>query len=130
MQYVFSVQKQHAIMIQQWKTVFDKHKGKSSTWAQFLKEYTKYEAGQHDAPQECPGAQLLYNRAQGGKEASAAGSDAFAPKELKALPPEAWAQRRKVMQLMMILKCYPKSYYTVYTPAIPKKGRGTQPLDH
>ena len=95
-----------------------------------LKEYGKYETGQHDAPQECPGAQLLYNRAQGGKEASAAGSDGFAPKELKALPFQAWEHRRQVMQLMMKLRRYPKAYYTVYTPAIPKKGRGVQPLDH
>ena len=84
----------------------------------------------HDAPQECPDAELLYKRAQQCKESSAAGSDGFAPKELKALPPEAWQYRRQVMQLMVTLKRYPKAYYTVYTPAIPKKGKGVQPLDH
>ena len=34
------------------------------------------------------------------------------------------------MQLMMKLQRYPQAYYTVYTPAIPKKGKGVQPLDH
>ena len=67
LQYVFSVHKQHEIMIRHWKTVFDKHAGKASTWDLFLKEHGKYEAGQHDAPQECPGAHLLFKRARGGK---------------------------------------------------------------
>ena len=61
---------------------------------------------------------------------SSAGSDGWAPVELKALPLQAWEMRYKVALLIRKVGQYPESYYTVNTPAIAKKGQGNRPLDH
>ena len=75
-------------------------------------------------------AQELYNRAQRTKSDTAAGSDAWKPVELKALPQAAWEARATIFQLSSELARYPSSYYEVTTVALPKKDKGTQPLDH
>ena len=99
-EYIFSTEEQHRVMIKAWKEVFDKHKGKEDSWPEFVKKYRKYEKGLHDAPQDCPPAELLYARAQKASNESSAGSDGFAPRETKALPLAAWTSRRQVVQLM------------------------------
>ena len=116
-------------MIKAWKAVFDKHQGKEDTWTEFIQKYGQYEQGLHDAPQDCPPAELLHSRAQKANNESSAGSEGFAPRETKALQLAAWTYRGQVMQLMAKLGRQPQAYYTVSTPAIPKKGKGHAPLD-
>ena len=83
--HIFKTEDQHSVMIEAWKTVFGKHKGTESQWAQFIDEYGKFEPGLHDAPHECPTAQMMHSRAQKSNDESSAESDGFAPKETKAL---------------------------------------------
>ena len=127
---IFEVEKQHEVMIEPRQQVYGKHKNTACTWQDFLQEYGEYEPGLHDAPAGHPTAEQRYSRAQRAKDASSAGSDGFAPKELRTLPLRAWEHRQKVVALMTELQRYPEAYYTVNTPAIPKKGKGQAPLDH
>ena len=107
--YVFRIDEQHDLMIQQWKTVYDKHVGRANTWEQFHLKYAEYEPGKHNAPTQCPSPEMLHARAQKCKDASAAGSDGFAPKELKALPPQAWRYRHQILELIKELRRYRKA---------------------
>ena len=81
---IVHVGKQHEIMIDQWRKVYDKHADKPSTWEELLREFGEYESGLHDAPAGPPSAEMLFARAQRVKDSSSAGSDGVAPKELRA----------------------------------------------
>ena len=98
-------------------------------WEEFKSKFGKYEQNQK-APSRLPTGQELYNRAQRTKSDTAAGSDAWKPVELKALPQSAWEARATIFQLSSELARFPSSYYEVTTVALPKKDKGTQPLDH
>ena len=113
-----------------WLTVYDQHVGKECTWDRFLVHYGQYEPGAEGANGDCPGPELLHQRAARAKDESPAGSDGWAPVELKALPRQAWEMRYLVTLLIQKAGKYPNAYYTVNTPAIAKKGKGNKPLDH
>ena len=98
-QHVFDMEGQHEIMIREWKKVFDKHKENPPEWRDLEEAYGKYEPGTPGAPDGTPSAEMLYRRAQKGKEDTAGGSDGWTPPELKALPFEAWASRAEVLKL-------------------------------
>ena len=73
---------------------------------------------------------MMHSRAQRGKDLYAACSDGWSPKELKTLPLAAWTHRENVIgSIAKQYKCL-HAYHAVYTPMIPKKGKGSKPLNH
>ena len=117
-------------MVQQWQTIFSMHQGSPPDWDAFVNTYGQYFHPSTRAPTDLPAAESLQRRAQKAAELTAAGSDGWKPFELKALPLEAWAQRRRVLGLAAERGRYPSSYYEVNTLGLPKKDKGTAPLDH
>ena len=117
-------------MIREWKKVFDKHKEHPPEWRDLEEAYGKYEPGTQGAPNETPSAEMLYRRAQKGKEDTAGGSDGWTPPELKALPFEAWTSRAEVLKLAKELGTFPNAYKTVNMAAIGKADNSHEPLDH
>ena len=116
-------------MIDHWQTIFDQHRLAPPDWQAFHSEYGCYE-NNVPAPTTLPNGEQLYQRAQKVKNDSAPGSDGWKPKELKALPKQAWQTRDKVLALAADIGRYPEEYYEVTTVALPKKDKGSQPLDH
>ena len=116
-------------MIREWKKAFDKHKKAPPEWRYLEEAYGKYEPGTPGAPNETPSAEMLYRRAQTGKEDTAGGSDGWAPSKLKALPFEAWTSRAEILKLAGELGRFPEAYKTVNMAAIGKADNSHEPLD-
>ena len=72
--YVFDMQAQHEIMVQQWKTVFDRHKDAPPSWTVFLEKYGKYHPKFEACGAKPPGSNELWKRAQRAKAAARRGS--------------------------------------------------------
>ena len=73
--YIFAVNEQLEAMTTAWLTVYNQHVGKECTWSNFLEHYGRYEPGAPGANSECPGPELLHQRASRAKDESSAGSD-------------------------------------------------------
>ena len=80
------------------------------------------------APTDLPDGQQLYDQAQSARTQATSGSDGWLPAERKYLPKEAWHGRSKVMEAYVRAGRYPKAYYQVNAPTIPKKPGGKEPL--
>ena len=128
--HVFDTNEQHKLMIQQWRTVFDVHKGSPPSWEDFINKYGQYHGRDDNCPKGIPSAAQLHARAKRAANDSAPGLDGWRPRELKLLPYDAWVKRELVLRLAAKLGRFPESYRTVNTPALPKKGKGKAPLDH
>ena len=127
---VFLTNMQIQVMVQQWQTIFSMHQHAPPDWEAFVNTYGHHFRPSTQAPTDLPAAEALHKRAQKAAELNAAGSDGWKPFELKALPIEAWVHRRRVLGLAADLGRYASSYYEVNTPGLPKKDKGTAPLDH
>ena len=118
-----------AAMTKAWEPVYNRLKNQPPDWDRFEMEYGQYlpDAGGID---ECiPRANDLHTKARKCTEDSAAGSDGWAPKELRRLPLQAWEQRKHLLDLMIDTGIMPQAYYDVHSAAIPKKEKGVKPLD-
>jgi hypothetical protein len=128
--HVFDMAGQHAVMIREWKKVFDKHAADPPKWSKFEEEFGKFEKGTPGAPQNTPEADLLYSRAQRAKEDTSGGADGWSPTELKALPYAAWVSRAEILKLAGEIGSFPQAYRTVHMAAIGKADDSQEPLDH
>ena len=105
--HIFDLMGQHAIMIREGRTVFDKHKNSPPNWEKLAEAYGKFEPGTTGAPQRVPTAHMLHKKAQNSKEEASGGPDGWNPAELKALPLHAWGSRAQVLKLAGELGTFP-----------------------
>ena len=82
-----------------WQTVYNRHANNPPDFSVFKAKYQSYYHKFHPAPTNLPTAEDLFRQAQCAKPRVSAGRDGWLPVELKALPMNAWSQRKKCLTL-------------------------------
>ena len=130
LEYTSNNQRQHQLMVREWKKFYDKHKQSPPSWREFQEAHGAFMPAQKRPANFLPNGRQLYERAQRTKVTTSAGSDGIRPAELKALPQQAWEHRAEVLHIIAETKQYPESYYHINMLGLRKKGKGTAPIDH
>lgn len=122
----------HQVLREEWQKIFQQHADseQAPSFTDFVQDYGYAWKDIHKAPTRLPDVNDLDQIAQKAKAQSAAGSVGWLPVEFKYLPINAWQQRAVLLELCIEQARFPTAYQLLNTPCLPKKGEGSEPLDH
>ena len=109
--------------------VYNQHQSSKPSWQKILQEYGEFQPAAQPMEDKVPEAATLHRRARNNAEQSAAGANAWLPRELRRHPLQAWQHRRRILEMTADTQTVPAAYLDVHAAAIPKKEKGVRPLD-
>ena len=104
--------------------------GETSYLAAVFQKSKQYITNIPRAGNRMPDGPALYKQAQRANDKSSSSMDGWRPIELKCLPPSAWVQRARLLELCAELGRWPDPYYRVPSPALRKYDKMDQNANH